>query len=111
MLYDSIQKVVAYGIQTGLIEPADKTWAINRLLEVLCANNCEEPEEADSADGHIDLAAVLNDLCDCALETGALTEDSIVYRDLFDTKLMGAITPMPSRYRKSSSSCMRKIRR
>ena len=100
MLYDSIQKVVAYGIQTGLMEPADKTWAINRLLEVLRVDDYEEPEDADGTDDHIDLAAVLNDLCDCALKTGALTEDSVVYRDLFDTKLMGAITPAPSQVRK-----------
>lgn len=99
-MYDSTQKVVTYGIQTGLIEPADKTWAINQLLEVLHVDGYEEPENTDGTDDQIDLASVLNDLCDCALETGALTENSIVYRDLFDTRLMGAITPMPSQVQK-----------
>lgn len=93
MLSESIHKLVTYAQRTGLIQPCDETWAVNRLLEVLCADSYDAP---DAEPGDINLAAVLDDLCKCALETGALTQDSIVYRDLFDTKLMGAITPMPS---------------
>lgn len=95
MLYNSIQKVVTYGIQNGLIDPADKTWAVNCLLEVLNVDDYEESEHIDN-DEDIPLADVLDDLCNCALKTGALKENSVVYRDLFDTKLMGVITPTPS---------------
>ncbi len=93
MRNESIKKLAAYAVRTGMIEAADETWAINQLLQVMQADSYESPE---GDVGDIDLAAVLDDLCDCALETGALTENSVVYRDLFDTKLMGAITPPPS---------------
>lgn len=93
MLYQSIKELVTYAMRTGLIASADEVWAINQLLQVMHVDSYEAP---DGNVGDIHLQTVLDDLCDCALETGALKENSIVYRDLFDTKLMGAITPMPS---------------
>ncbi|MDO4287541.1 MAG: UDP-glucose--hexose-1-phosphate uridylyltransferase [Eubacteriales bacterium] len=95
--YMNMKKLVSYGVRAGMITSDDETWAVNQLLDVLGIDSYEEPEDID--DG-IDLPSVLNALCDCALETGALKENSIVYRDLFDTKLMGAITPMPSEIRR-----------
>ena len=92
MLNESIQALVDYAERTGLIENADRVWAVNRLLEVMQVDTYAEPEQATSGS----LAEILNDLCDCALETGALKQNSIVYRDLFDTELMGALVPMPS---------------
>ena len=96
--YSSVKKLVTYGIRTGMLAPSDEVWAVNQLLEVLCVDSYEEPEEIDD---QVDLPSVLNALCDLALQTGAMTEDSIVYRDLFDTKLMGAITPMPSQVQRT----------
>ena len=95
--YMSVKKLVTYGIRTGMLSPSDEVWAVNQLLEVLQMDSYEEPQEEI---GDIDLPEILDRLCDCALETSALTENSIVYRDLFDTKLMGAITPMPSQVQK-----------
>ncbi len=92
MLNESIKALVDYVERTGLIENADRVWAVNRLLEVMQVDTYTEPEQATSGS----LAEILNDLCDCALETGALKQNSIVYRDLFDTELMGALLPMPS---------------
>lgn len=92
MLNESIKALVNYAEHTGLIDSADRVWAINRLLAVLHTDTYTEPEQATSGS----LADILNDLCDCALETGALKQNSIVYRDLFDTELMGALVPMPS---------------
>ena len=92
MRNESIQALVDYAERTGLIESADRVWAVNRLLEVLHADTYTPPKQAASGS----LADILRDLCDCALETGALEQDSVVYRDLFDTKLMGALTPAPS---------------
>ncbi len=92
MLNESIKALVDYAERTGLIENADRVWAVNRLLEVMQADTYTEPEQATSGS----LAEILNDLCDCALETGALKQNSIIYRDLFDTELMGALVPMPS---------------
>ena len=92
MLNESIKALVDYAERTGLIENADRLWAVNRLLEVMQVDTYTEPEQATSGS----LAEILNDLCDCALETGALKQNSIVYRDLFDTELMGALILMPS---------------
>ena len=92
MLNESIKALVDYAEHIGLIHPADHVWAVNRLLEVMRVDTYTEPEQATSGS----LAEILNDLCDCALETGALKQNSIVYRDLFDTELMGALVPMPS---------------
>ncbi len=92
MLNESIKALVDYAERMGLIENADRVWAVNRLLEVMQVDTYTEPEQATSGS----LAEILNDLCDCALETGALKQNSIVYRDLFDTELMGALVPMPS---------------
>lgn len=95
--YMNMKKLVSYGVRTGMITSDDETWAVNQLLDVLGIDSYEEPGDIHD---EIDLPSVLNALCDCALETGALKENSIVYRDLFDTKLMGAITPMPSEIRR-----------
>ena len=92
MIFESIKKLVCYGLETGLIAPADKVWATNRILEAL---GLEEYEEPTADYKNIDLEATLAELLDYACEKG-LCENSVVYRDLFDTKLMGLLTPRPS---------------
>ena len=71
-----------------------KTWAVNTLLEMLELDGCALPEIPVGE--QIDLLAVLDTLLDDAHERGVLKENSIVYRDLFDTRLMGALTPRPA---------------
>ena len=90
----AIAKLVAYALQKGLIEPCEQTWAVNAILAVLKLDSYTQPEEDVS--GEIDLPAVLGVLMDDAHERGVLEEDSVVYRDLFDTALMGALTPRPA---------------
>lgn len=92
MIYESIKKLVSYALGCGLIGEEDKVWAVNRLLEALELDTYEEPgEEYPSPD----LEETLGELLDYACEKG-LCEDSVVSRDLFDTKLMGLLTPRPS---------------
>ena len=93
MVDREIKKLVSYGLERGLIEKEDAIYAANRILSVLHMDSYQEPEEEF---GQIELEAVLNNLLDCALETGALEEDSIGYRDLLDTKLMACLMPRPS---------------
>ncbi len=95
MCNESIKGLVEYALGCGLIEQEDAVWAVNRILEVMHLDSYEEPETVPEKPLH----EILDDLCDAALETGALTENSIVYRDLFDTKLMGALTPAPHEVR------------
>ena len=92
MIYSSIKKLINYGLSAGLIEEEDRVWATNRILEALGLDSYEEPSEDCSGAG---LEEILGELLDYACEKG-LCENSIAYRDLFDTKLMGLITPRPS---------------
>ncbi len=94
MIQDSIKKLVKYGLLTGLIEKEDQIYTTNRLLELFGLDEWED-DGKDTAVSVEDLEAVLQDMLDYACEKG-LIENSIVYRDLFDTKIMGLLTPRPS---------------
>lgn len=92
MIYKAIRELVQYGLDKGLITEVDKMYAVNQILDVLKMDEYEEPEQIDQ---DMDLEQVLKVLMDYAHETGVLLEDSIVYRDLFDTRLMNCLMPRP----------------
>ena len=92
MIYESIKKLVTYGLETGLISEEDKLFTTNELLEALKLDEYEEPEENYT---DVDLESTLAEILDFAAENGLMEDNSIVYRDLFDTKLMGLLTPRP----------------
>ena len=88
----AIKSLVKYGIKEGLLDSLDEIWAINRVLEVLELDAIESDAKiCESAS----LEDILKVLLEYACEKG-ICEDSVVYRDLFDTKIMGAICPRPS---------------
>ncbi len=91
MIYESIKKLVTYGLETGLIEECDKVYVTNRILEALRLDEYDEPSESFE---NVDLESTLCELLDFAAENGII-ENSIVYRDLFDAKLMVCLMPMP----------------
>ena len=88
-----ISRLADYAFRSGLIEECDRTWAINTILDVLKLDSYTDPGEEW---GEIELAPVLEELLDDAHARGVLAENSVVYRDLFDTELMGRLTPRPS---------------
>ena len=92
MIETAIKKLVTYGLETGLIEKEDVFYTTNALLETLKIDEYEEPAEEFH---DVELRPVLAELLDYACEKG-LIEDSIVYRDLFDTKLMAKLVARPS---------------
>lgn len=94
MISRLISELVTYGIHKGLVEPEDKICITNRLLELFDVLEYM-PEEVNPREVH----EILEDLTAYALERGILTEDTITNRDLFDTKIMGIITPLPSAVR------------
>ena len=96
MLNRDITALVNYGIGHGLIEEADRAWAVNRILEILGLSEYEACEVTENKP----LEEILGSILDYAVETG-LIEDGPVSRDLFDTKLMGAMTPPPSAVRRT----------
>lgn len=91
MIDTAISNLIRYALEKGLIQPEDTICATNSLLELLKKDRYEPVETK----GEIDLAKTLDELCDYAAENGLLENNSVVYRDLFDTALMGRLTPMP----------------
>ena len=96
MLSKSITKLVQYGMETGLVAECEKNYTINLLLDVFHEDEYVEPEESFS---DVDLEETLNELLDEAVKRG-LIEDSVVYRDLFDTRLMNCLMPRPAQVQK-----------
>lgn len=90
-IYATIQNLVSYAIREKLAEEEDRSYLINRLLEILHLDTYEEPKSAKVES----LETLLSSLCDYAYRAGLIAENSVVYRDLFDTKIMGALTPRP----------------
>lgn len=91
MIDNAVAKLIAYAEKTGLILPEDRVWATNAILETLRLPAFDAP----AYEGPIDLPGVLDELTDDAYARGVTTENSIVYRDLFDSALMGRLTPPP----------------
>lgn len=86
-----ISELVGYGIEKGLIEEADKIYVINRLLELFKLDSYTPTDKASRQ-----VSEILSDMTDYAAEHGLIPENTNVYRDLFDTKIMGILTPAPS---------------
>jgi UDPglucose--hexose-1-phosphate uridylyltransferase len=95
MIQKNIRKLVQYGLQTGLITEADKIYTTNRLLELFGLDELEDSNE-EAGMSVDELEEVLSDMMDYAYGQGIMTENSIVYRDLFDTKIMSMLVPRPS---------------
>ena len=93
---EAIAGLVAYGVEKGLIDEGDRVWAINTLLDRLKVDGYQETEQREKAS----LPELLEALTSDAVNRGVVEQDSVVYRDLFDTELMGVLTPRPSQVRK-----------
>lgn len=85
-----IDSLVSYAMNHGLAEPVDHQVLTNRLLDLLGKDDYEPSQELQSED----LEEILAGILDYAVEKG-LCEDNITARDIFDTRIMGALTPMP----------------
>ena len=93
MIDQAIADLVQYALDTGLVEEADRVWAVNGLLEDLGLSDWEE------VPGRVrPLEEILGEILDWAVAQGRI-EDGTTSRDLFDTKLMGRLTPRPAQVR------------
>ncbi len=96
-----IAQLVNYAIDNALIEKQDSIYCTNIILGILGVSEYIAP------DGNIPCASleeILSDICDFAYDNGIIEENSVTYRDLFDTKIMGVLTPRPSDVIKNFSS-------
>jgi UDPglucose--hexose-1-phosphate uridylyltransferase len=105
MVDEAVSKLVTYALRTGLIQENEKLWAVNTILDALKLDSYTDPGQDW---GEIQLAPVLEELMDDAHRRGVLTENSVVYRDLFDTELMGRLTPRPAQVIETFQALYRK---
>ncbi len=90
MIETYIDALISYAMNTGLAQPCDHQLLTNRLLEILQKDDYIPSQEPQSEE----LEEILTGILDYACEKG-ICQDNITARDLFDTKIMGALTPMP----------------
>ncbi len=106
MIQKAISKLVCYGLATGLIENEDSIYTANRLLELLEIDSLEPETEQEilayvsagvdrKEQLKVELEGILGQICDYAFEHGLMPENSVGFRDLFDTKVMGLLTDRP----------------
>ena len=89
-----ISELVSYGMINGLIAEDDKVYVINRLLELFDKKDFVWSDEKVRP-----IHLILEDMLTYATRQGIMEDDTITTKDLFDTKIMGLITPMPSQVR------------
>ena len=85
-----IDSLVSYAMNNGLAEPCDHILLVNRLLDLLHKDDYVPSDEPQSED----LEEILSGILRYAVENG-LCDDGITAKDIFDTRIMGAVTPMP----------------
>ena len=91
---NAIRALVDYAVEWKLCQEDDRVYLTNRLLDAMDEDSYEPTDEAFSGD----LEVILGTLLDAAVEK-SLIEDNTTERDLFDTSLMGIVTPMPHEVR------------
>jgi len=94
MIYEQIDKLLSYGIITRLIEENDEVYARNRILALMKLDSYEKTGK--KCNSITELEEILESITDYAAQNGLIENDSIVYRDMFDTALMDILTPYPS---------------
>lgn len=97
-----IKGLADYAQRNHLIEAEDRTYAINQVLDIL---RLDEYSEEGIGSVSLELEELLGGILDWAYENGVTKENSIVYRDLFDTKIMGAFVMPPSAVIKKFREC------
>lgn len=92
MINKYINELVAYGIREHLVDEADKVYVTNSLLELFGQTEFNEEEVKNDRP----LSGILEDMCRYAYENGIIEDNTVTVTDLFDTKIMGFLTPAPS---------------
>ena len=87
-----VRELTEYAITKNLVSEEDRAYTHSRLMEILSLSSLD----GDFPEKIRELCDILSDICDYAYEAGLIENNSVVYRDLFDTRIMGALTPPPS---------------
>lgn len=97
MINTYISALAQYAVDRGLIEENERIYSINMLLDVLKLdeyNPCDDEDKVIALSS--DLEAILQFIDDYAYDRGLIKENSVVYRDLFDTRVMNCFVRRPS---------------
>ena len=87
-----ISELLEYAVERNLIDDSDRAYATARLISLFKLSDFEECK----TEGARELSEILSDLCDFAHGCGLIEENSVVFRDLFDTEVMGIFVERPS---------------
>lgn len=91
-----IAALAEYAVNNNLISDEERIYSINLLLDVLQLEEYECPEDMNEVRKiSQDLESILGYLLDDAAERG-LIENSIVFRDILDTKMMNCFVKRPA---------------
>ena len=91
MIQNTIQALLNYAVDKMLIDKMDEICVRNMIMEAMRLNSWEVTEVKDN----LTIDEILRELTDYAADTGII-ENTATYRDIFDTRIMGFLTPMPS---------------
>ncbi len=105
-IFDNINRLASYGLKTELIQKEDLIFVKNQLLAALALDGFENAVQAVAIPEVevSDLEEILKELVDFAVAKNLTGGDSIVYRDLFDAKLMSILVDRPSNIRAKFSA-------
>ena len=99
MIQENIRELVQYGLLTGLVAKEDEIYTTNKLLELFGEEEYPfefgEETERTEEEAVKHLPELLTEMMDYAVNKGIMQEDSVVYRDLFDTKIMSCLVGRP----------------
>ncbi len=93
MINNLIFSLTNYAKAHDMISDEDMCYCVNRLLELLGIDEYTEPEGYTPCQN---IDEILAGFCEYAYEKGLIKSTAADYTDLFDTKIMGAVTPFPS---------------
>ncbi len=102
MIYNAIDELVSYAVNTGLMPEEERIYARNLLLDVM-----REPDYRPAVPTPRPLPQILGELTDIAVERGIIP-DSTENRDLFDTRLMNCLTPRPAEVQRAFRQAYRR---
>ena len=94
MINQDIYELIHYGTSHNLIEPADKVYVTNKILELFGLDNYGEVHFSGTEVRPLHI--ILESMMEYAVEKGIMEEATTTTKDLFDTKIMGLLTPPPS---------------
>lgn len=94
MISNNIRQLVQYALDNELIKEEDRVFTTNTLLELFELSELEDKDETSEVP--FSLEETLSEMLDYAVAHDIMKENSVVYRDLFDTKIMSKLMPRPS---------------